>query len=206
MKYIFRKLWPLILVLALAVSVLLYGSFAELSNSFFSKLYIKGYPFFSAYCTFAVYVICAGAVCGIVGAMIPRKFDPDRGIFSCGVWEKAGRVYEKKFRIKKWKDKLFDLSKAFEKLEKKTLSDMSELFEKTERLVQETCVAELTHWVLIIVSPLMFVFRRNIWMVILWMAYVVSNLMDIMIQRYNRPRLLKILNKRDRNESNNIQL
>ena len=65
-----------------------------------------------------------------------------------------------------------------------------------ETFARETCRAELVHWVIILLLPLFFVWNPPLGVLIMLPLVVVLNLPFIMIQRYNRPRLVKILNKK----------
>jgi len=195
MKYVLKKLWLPILILIISAVIVARRGYKSMIGSFWLS-----------YLIFALYVICMGILCGFIGALIPRTFDPEKGIFRYRKFEENGNVYDQVFKIRKWKDKVFDLSQASTRIEKKNFQHGVNILEKTERLIQETCVAELTHWGIIILSPLLFVFCRNGWMLFFDFFYVLSNLMDIMIQRYNRPRLLKIQKRNKAHESDNSKL
>ncbi len=103
-------------------------------------------------------------------------------------WEKNGRVYEKLFHIKAWKDYVPSVG-AFDK---KNLS-MNPDKEYLSRFILESVRAELCHEGAIIFGLLISALtpdatRRRI---LLWTALV--NIPCMMIQRYNRPRLERIL-------------
>jgi len=63
------------------------------------------------------------------------------------------------------------------------------------RAIQETCVGELCHWLLIFFSGVLLVIINSNWKWPLWGGYLLFNLADIVIQRFNRPRLMRIYNK-----------
>ena len=67
-------------------------------------------------------------------------------------------------------------------------------------VVQETCVAELTHWVLMAICPASLVFAPCEWTPLFILLYDIGNLPFIVIQRYNRPRMMKILRMREERE------
>ena len=56
--------------------------------------------------------------------------------------------------------------------------------------MQETCVAECVHWVLLFLSPVFLVTMARPYSVVAAVLYALSHIPFIMIQRYNRPRLL----------------
>ena len=65
------------------------------------------------------------------------------------------------------------------------------------RFFIETCRAETTHWMLIGVAPLFFLWNR-LWVGVFMIVYAVAqNLPLIMIQRYNRIRFRRILAQRN---------
>ena len=63
-------------------------------------------------------------------------------------------------------------------------------------LVQETCVAECVHCWLIVLSVGMLFLWKSVWSWLLWLVYnLLGNVSFILIQRYNRPRLLRLAEK-----------
>jgi len=63
-------------------------------------------------------------------------------------------------------------------------------------LVQETCVAECVHFCLGLLSLGAFALCRSGWMVCIVAVYILlGNLPFQIIQRYNRPRLLRLMRK-----------
>ena len=60
-------------------------------------------------------------------------------------------------------------------------------------LVRETCVAETVHWALIVcVTPLLAWAVPGLSGAVIALCYVLGNLLFVIIQRYNRPRLAAI--------------
>ena len=65
-----------------------------------------------------------------------------------------------------------------------------------EGLIRETCVAELVHVVLILLSPVFLVLLPKGWNWICMLLYdLFGNLPFILIQRYNRPRLIVLMER-----------
>lgn len=185
MKYLFKNLAPLIL-LYIASGVITIGGFTG----------IPAYSFFQAYFAFATFVIIIGIASHFFGEALPRKFNFEKKPFASFSWEQNGRIYSR-LGIEKWKDRVFDMGKAGLGTEskdiKKSSGGMKILSSETlEKMIQETCVAEVTHFALILVSPVIFFICRTPWSILLWICDVASNLSDILIQRYNRPRLVKL--------------
>ena len=133
---------------------------------------------------------------GYLGAKLPaRLFARDGGIFRTHPWEQDGAIYLKLFKIKKWKSKLPDAGNAFGQNARKhqlTSTDPAYL----EQFILETRRAEWTHWMQIFPAPVFFLF--NDWRIGIFMiVYALCvNLPCMMTQRYNRPRLQRILNSK----------
>jgi glycosyl-4,4'-diaponeurosporenoate acyltransferase len=99
----------------------------------------------------------------------------------------------KLFKIKKWKEKLPDGSKLlkYNSFPKKRLAERSRPYFVS--FLQETCRAELTHWVIILFAPLFFIWNKTEVGFIMIFYALIENLPLIMAQRYNRYRLERIL-------------
>lgn len=123
------------------------------------------------------------------------KFDPDRFPFREYSWEDGGRIYEKLFKIKKWKDRVPDVSKMVPGIVPRKAMKMPGV-EELNGMINETCVAELTHLVLIPLGiPILFIIQGWIGTVIFLVDIFMGNLPFAIIQRYNRFRYLKLRSK-----------
>lgn len=142
------------------------------------------------------YLIKAGAT-GVaalfLGIPVPRHwFRADRFPFKAFPFEKDGAVYTKVF-VHKWKDIVPDASKVIARMTRKRIGRNADA-KQIEKLIQETCVAEIVHWVLIVLTP---VYCTGIPVkagILFSVLYALGNLVFIIIQRYNRPRFIKISN------------
>ena len=139
----------------------------------------------------ALYAAALGVLAHPVGQALPRRwFDPHQAPYRCRDWEKGGRVYNK-LHIRRWKDRLPDMSRLMPDMVKKKLSAADPM-----SLVQETCVAECVHCWLIVLSVGMLFLWKSVWSWLLWLVYnLLGNVSFILIQRYNRPRLLRLAEK-----------
>ena len=91
----------------------------------------------------ALYLAVIG-LASSAAALLPRRwFHADRFPFRPQRWEHEGKIYEK-LAVQRWKDKLPDMSRFLPWLTQKQVS-ASISAAQAERLVQETCVAELVH-------------------------------------------------------------
>lgn len=145
----------------------------------------------------ALYIAALGILSHFVGQALPRAhFDPQRFPYRSADWENGGKVYEK-LGIKHWKDRLPDMSKIMPDMVKKKMSAVKS--QGMDVLIAETCVAECVHWALILLSLGIFFFWRGAWAVVFWLVYnLLGNLPFIIIQRYNRPRLVMLEQRRKR--------
>ncbi|WP_143055908.1 glycosyl-4,4'-diaponeurosporenoate acyltransferase [Anaerobranca gottschalkii] len=132
---------------------------------------------------------------GFFGNKFPKKwFEGNRGIYKSFSWEDEGRFYERVFKIKRWKKYLPDggdfFSNGFAKKHLKTRN-----YEYLITFLEETRRAELVHWLQII--PVIIFFLFNLWWVgLIMVIYALAvNLPCIIAQRYNRPRLQKIIDR-----------
>ena len=149
---------------------------------------------FGQFFHFALIVLVMGVVALIVGELLPRKyFDYTAFPFRPFRWEKNGEIYEQ-LHIRKWKDRLPDMSKYIRSMvAKKMISPRNPRF--THRLILETCIAELVHGVLILLSPIFTQHLSGFYGEIAMVLYALGNVPFILIQRYNRPRLVMLIEK-----------
>lgn len=140
-----------------------------------------------------LYIAALGILSHFVGQALPRtRFSAERFPYRAYEWENGGRVYEK-LGIKHWKDKMPDMSRIMPDMVKKRMSA------DVDMLIAETCVAECVHLWLIVLSLGIFAFWRGAWAWVFWLAYnILGNVPFILIQRYNRPRLVKLASRRKR--------
>ena len=142
----------------------------------------------------------------IISNIIPDRFyNTNNFLFRVRSWEQDGRFYQKVFRIRRWKHLLPDGAAVVKSgFRKKHLTDCSE--KGLERFIVETCRAELTHllailpfWVFGFFAP-----PYVIWLMLLYALFV--NLPCIVAQRYNRPKLVKLLRGKRKRTNKRIPL
>lgn len=155
------------------------------------------------------YAVVLALLAHPLGQALPARFHPERAPFRPWKWEKNGRIYAG-LGIDKWKKLVPDMSRIFPDMVKKELPAESGAVTgaQAERLVQETCRAEVVHGV----SCLLGLAFLRLWPgwgggIVLAVWVLLANLPFILIQRYNRPRLVRLaalLKKREqrRGESN----
>lgn len=116
-------------------------------------------------------------------------------------FEAGGRWYERRWRIRRWKDRLPEAGSVFGGgFSKRALR--SRQTDHLDRFIVETRRAELTHWVVLAVGPLFFLWNPW-WLALVMVAYaLVANVPCIAVQRFNRGRLERVLTyRRHRNST-----
>lgn len=123
-----------------------------------------------------------------------RWFEKDRNLFKLKKWEKNGKIWDEIFYLRKWKDHLPDGSAIFKRgFKKKNLRQKDPEFLK--KFIAESKRAEITHYVSILPAPLFYIWNP-VWAGHIMILYaVMANIPCVMAQRYNRPRMEKILFK-----------
>lgn len=122
-------------------------------------------------------------------------------LFRTRRWEKNGETYNKIFKIRNWKKLLPDGGAVMKGgYSKKHLGSATK--ENLEKFVVESCRGELAH--LLSILPFwvfgLFIPARGI--IYMFIYAVLINLPCIIAQRYNRPRVLKVLTKMYKREKN----
>ncbi len=147
------------------------------------------------YCV--VYLAFIGIISNFIGDTFKREsFKYKRFPFAPFVFEQNGKFYER-FKIKKWKDILPDMSKVRPSMVKKKITHYREL-SQFDSLAKEACVAETVHFLLIVFAFPCFVLGGAVWGSICFFVWAIGNIPFIMIQRYNRARILIFLEKLER--------
>lgn len=133
-----------------------------------------------------------GVIAFFAGRLLPKKwFRADLFPYRSYKFEQDGRIYDK-LNIRKWQNKVPDMSRILPKwMPAKNLS--GNFKERLPRMLQETCVAELIHALLCVTGLYCLKLYPGIGGVIILLLHTFFfNLPFILIQRYNRPRLIKL--------------
>lgn len=141
------------------------------------------------------YLAGTGALGFVIGRILPKSwFHPDAFPYREYAFERGGGFYCK-LQIRKWQNKLPDMSRILpwcmppKRLPKKgnavLLADM----------IRETCVAEIVHIGHAVAGFGCVALWDGLGGVLMALLTVVGNLPFVMVQRYNRPRLLKLLSR-----------
>lgn len=141
----------------------------------------------------AVYAALLGVLNFVLGRLVPKRwFDYRIPPYRTRPWEDGGRVYERLFHISAWQARVPDMSRVFPKLmppKKLVRTDEAALL----TMLRETCVAESCHVLLIVLGLGVLPLWPSIGGVLFYLIYAVfGNLVFVLIQRYNRPRLARL--------------
>ena len=139
------------------------------------------------------YLLVLAVLAHPLGQALPRRwFDGGRFPYRCYKWEKQGKLYTR-IGIERWKKLVTDKSRFLPDMVKKEVDPAAVTASQVELLVQETCVAEAVHTASILLG------LGALWLcpgwggVVLWLIwFLLANLPFILIQRYNRPRLMRL--------------
>ncbi|MBE7048162.1 MAG: glycosyl-4,4'-diaponeurosporenoate acyltransferase [Ruminococcaceae bacterium] len=128
----------------------------------------------------------------VLGRVLPKTwFRYDSFLFKEYAFEQNGRIYDC-LTIRRWKNKLPDMSRIFPRhMPAKRLQPCMGQ-EQVERFIQETCVAEWIHWLLALCGFICLYVWNGIGGVVVSLLYALGNIPFILVQRYNRPKLLRL--------------
>lgn len=145
---------------------------------------------------FLVWLIIQLGVANICLHLPDRLFNTDSPFFKAHRFEQDGQLYERIFHVRSWKHLLPDGGALWKKrgYKKRKLENMSE--ENLTRFWIEASRGELVHWLCI---ALFWVFGFFAPPVALWgmlLYALLANLPCIFTQRYNRPRVLRLLKRK----------
>ena len=108
-------------------------------------------------------------------------------------FERDGRLYERELRIKQWKHRLPELGALFDGgfAKRSVARDVAFI----ERFICETRRAEWVHWIALSLWPVFAIWNPP-WAVGVMFSYaVVVNVPCLLVQRYNRLRLQRVLTR-----------
>lgn len=130
--------------------------------------------------------------------IVPMKsINPFSKIYRVYPWEK--KVYVA-LGIRKWKDKIPELGKTLENFDKSSLSDPHNN-EYVLRFIRMTIKAEIMHKLSAWFGLLIIFVNLKLFLVVglpLIICNFIINIMPVMVQRYNRPKLLLLYKRNER--------
>ena len=145
----------------------------------------------------ACYLAALGVLSFVLGRLVPKTwFDYTRFPYRPFAFERDGRVYES-LGIARWQSRVPDMSRIFPKLMPPKKMPLRPDGQTLLVMIRETCAAEATHALLILAGLGVIAIWPGAWSVLLYLVYAIfGNLIFIFIQRYNRPRLVRLYERK----------
>lgn len=140
---------------------------------------------------------------GYCSSKIPLGWiDPNHWFFQTFSWEKGGEIYQKLFKVRSWKRFIPNGSRLYRNaFSIKNLPTNEIMY--LERWLIESIRAEICHWVMILPGFLFFLWN-NVTLGWTMVAYAcLNNLVPIVMQRFNRPRMRKLIDQYQRKNLQN---
>jgi glycosyl-4,4'-diaponeurosporenoate acyltransferase len=134
---------------------------------------------------------------GLFAHRLPiERLGHDAGVLRLRPAELDGS-FARRIRVKRWKDRLPEAGTFFAGgFSKRTVATRDPVY--LERFVVETRRAEVTHWLVMAIAPV-FVLWNPWWVVVVMFAYALAaNGPCLVVQRYNRMRLYRVLERQQR--------
>lgn len=154
-----------------------------------------------------IYFFILGMLGFLIGRLLPKRWFCYRLFpYRAYNFEHDGNVY-KKLKIQKWMHRVPDMSKILprtmpsKKLDEDMTADIALV------MIRETCVAEFIHKILSVMGIGCLFIWKSKWALILYIIYVViGNMPFVIIQRYIRPKLIRIRSRLQRRENTNTPI
>ena len=154
-----------------------------------------------------IYFFILGMMGFVIGRLLPKRWFCYRLFpYRAYHFEHDGNIY-KKIKIQKWMHRVPDMSKILPRTmpSKKLDDDMTA--DGALVMIRETCVAEFIHKILSVMGIGCLFIWKSKWALILYIIYVViGNMPFVIIQRYIRPKLIRIRSRLQRRENTNTPI
>ena len=149
-----------------------------------------------------VYIASIGIFGFVLGRLMPKRwFDHTRFPYRAAEFERDGQVYEA-LGIRRWQNRVPDMSRIFPHLMPPKRMTAHLDAQTLLVMIRETCVAELIHWLLFFAGLAIPAIWPGVWGAVVCVFYCIfGNLIFILIQRYNRPRLVRLYARRNKKGS-----
>lgn len=138
-----------------------------------------------------------GTSVGYAGHRLPlRAIDHDTRLTRIRGWERDGRTWER-LGIRKWKDRLPEAGAFFGGgMSKRSLPGREA--DDLARFAAETRRAELVHWAVLAIVPVFALWSPPALFAAMAAYGVLANVPCIVVQRFNRARIERVLARRQR--------
>ena len=140
-----------------------------------------------------VYLIVLGLLFFLIGRLMSKMPLPvNCKLFQSMNFENEGRIYNK-LKVKEWKGRVPDMSRILPSVMPSKRVSINDVVSTLVLLLKETCIAEITHELLCFFGFACTFIWRGLGGFCISVIYMLGNLPYIIIQRYNRPKLRKLL-------------
>lgn len=140
-----------------------------------------------------IYLALIGIISFLAGRGLSEvRFSFEEFPFRPFLIENGGKIYQR-IRVHRWKEGFPDMSRMFPSFMPSKRLPKAVTADQIERMIQETCIAELVHGLLGVFGFGCIFIWKSIGGWILSALYLLGNLPYIVIQRYNRPKLISLL-------------
>ncbi len=140
-----------------------------------------------------IYLALIGIISFIMGRVLSEvRFSFKEFPFRSLTIESGGKIYQR-IGVHRWKESFPDMSRIFHFFMPSKRLPKVVTTGQIERMIQETCIAELVHGLLGVLGFGCIFIWKSIGGWIISVLYMFGNLPYIIIQRYNRPKLVSIL-------------
>ena len=140
-----------------------------------------------------VYLVFLGLFFFAAGRLMSKaRISVDCRLFQALPFENEGRVYNR-LNVKEWKGRVPDMSLILPRVMPPKRVSINDSSSTLELLLKETCIAEITHELLCFFGFACTLIWRGLGGFCVSVVYMLGNLPYIIIQRYNRPKLRKLL-------------
>ena len=110
--------------------------------------------------------------------------------------ESKGTIYRRVFRVRRWKDALPSGAAVTRGFSIKHVSSHDEAY--LDQWARESCRAEVTHWLCLLALGIFLLWNPLVGDIVNAVYAVAANVPCIIAQRYNRPRLVRIIERKRR--------
>ena len=143
----------------------------------------------------AVYLILLSLLFFVIGRLMSKMLLPvDCKLFQSLPFENEGKVYNR-LNVKEWKGRVPDMSRILPHVMPPKRVSINDSSSTLELLLKETCIAEITHELLCFFGFACTLIWRGLGGFCVSVIYMLGNLPYIIIQRYNRPKLRKLISQ-----------
>lgn len=141
-----------------------------------------------------IFLVLSTVITYLTEKLPDRIYNYNMWVFKEREWEKKGSFYKRILKVRIWKAFLPELSEYVKGVfPKKHIKQRNR--EYLSKYIMESCKSEFTHWS-IIASSLLFQLWSDWWVSFgVFITAIVLNLPYIIIQRYNRPRVVQVMER-----------